>query len=300
MPSRLCSRSGKPLSFELALQQTTLDPLQKTILLERYVRVVSVFEARCLRVEVFFHVMRILVTVGSLVVPALLSIQYVDTGDTPDSNITNPDSFAYRIYWATWIISLLVTTSNGILSVFKVDKKYYFLHTTLEQLRSEGWQFLELSGRYSGFYTPHMKPTHENQFVYFCHTVEKIKMKQVEEEYYKLSDAPNQSNPQQAKPNPTISNGTTPGSTATDKKLEVGSLIPPTPLNNLLEQAQALPPELLRQLASMIGQNSNGAPSPQRNSSSEIEGALSDGATAPEMPVSTNVQTSSVAEKGNL
>jgi hypothetical protein len=33
-----------------------------------------------------------------------------------------------------------------------------------------------------------MTPTHQNQFVFFTHQIEKIKMKQVEEEYYKSDD----------------------------------------------------------------------------------------------------------------
>jgi hypothetical protein len=86
-------------------------------------------------------------------------------------------------------LSLLVTTFNGILVLFKVDKKYHFLHTTLERLRSEGWQYLELTGRYSGVLTNYTtQPTHDNQYRFFCHYVEKIKLKQIEEEYYKYED----------------------------------------------------------------------------------------------------------------
>ena len=84
---------------------------------------------------------------------------------------------------------LLVTTFNAILVLFKVDKKYYSLHTTLERLRSEGWQYVGLTGRYSGILTHNtQEPTHENQYKYFCHYVEKIKLKQVEDEYYKYDE----------------------------------------------------------------------------------------------------------------
>jgi hypothetical protein len=69
-----------------------------------------------------------------------------------------------------------------------VDKKYYFLNTTMERLRSEGWQYVGLTGRYSGHLIGNRQPTHQNQFVYFVHYIEKIKMKQVEEEYYKTDE----------------------------------------------------------------------------------------------------------------
>ena len=68
----------------------------------------------------------------------------------------------------------------------KVDKKYYFLHTTRERLRSEGWQYVQLTGRYAGGLIQYKIPTsHVNQFIFFCHHVEKIRMRQIEEEYYK-------------------------------------------------------------------------------------------------------------------
>jgi hypothetical protein len=70
-----------------------------------------------------------------------------------------------------------------------VDKKYYFLNTALERLRSEGWQYVGLTGRYSGkLLTEKDAPTHKNQFVFFTHTIEKLKLKQVEEEYYKMAE----------------------------------------------------------------------------------------------------------------
>jgi hypothetical protein len=247
-----------PDTFHLALQKTKLDELKKIIFQERFIEVLKTFERRCWRIALFFHLLRILVSVGSLIVPALLSIQYSDT--SASTSIKDPESFAYEIYWATWVISLLVTTSNGVVSVFKIDKKYYFLHTTMEQLRSEGWQYLELSGRYSGFHTPGATPTHENQFIYFCHAVEKIKMHQVEEEYFKLTDShahaqPKQDGKPESKENP---------------------LIHPTPQASLEEIANSLPPELKRQLKSI---------------------AFVDGATAPAMPVSGDVQTSAPPQK---
>ncbi len=78
--------------------------------------------------------------------------------------------------------------SNGIFTLLKVDKKYYFLHTTTELLYSEGWQFLSLTGKYSaGGNLLRQGETHNHisLFPAFCHYVEKIKLRQVEEEYYK-------------------------------------------------------------------------------------------------------------------
>ena len=175
----------KDTSFQTALVNVSLTPLQRSILEKRYIELVQQFSRRCFFLSICFHTSRAFITVGSLVVPALLSIQYTDASPATQDTF----SMTYQIYWITWAISLLVTTFNGIQNIFKFEKKYYFLHTTMEQLRSEGWQYIELSGRYSGFHTPNQTPTHENQFVYFCAAVEKIKMRQVEEEYWKVNES---------------------------------------------------------------------------------------------------------------
>jgi hypothetical protein len=212
----------KETSFQTALINVNLTPLQRSILEKRYVELVQQFTRRCFILSIFFHTSRAFVTVGSLVVPALLSIQYTDA--TPATQTSY--SMSYQIYWITWAISLLVTTFNGIQNIFKFEKKYYFLHTTMEQLRSEGWQYIELSGRYSGFYTPNEHPTHENQFVYFCAAIEKIKMRQVEEEYWKVNEASQDAQKQSA-----------------GKK---DALIPPTPFKPLQTTIDIHPQTLVK------------------------------------------------------
>ncbi|NBV77839.1 DUF4231 domain-containing protein [bacterium] len=193
-----CSRY--PVEFENALSTIALTPLQQSILKGRYIPLIQHIQSRTSRISILFHSTRIIVTIGSLIVPALLSIQ--------GASNTNA-----QIYWSTWTISLLVTICNALVTLFKFDKRYYYLHTILEKLISEGWQFVELTGKYSGYHIHGGVPTHNNQFIYFCHAIEKIRMKQVEEEYYKLTDG------QQT---------TVPNQTGQDA-LKNTSLIPPTP-----------------------------------------------------------------------
>jgi hypothetical protein len=185
--------------FESAFLLLSLTPVQRTVVDNRFIPLVKHLRWRTWRTAAIFHGGRVIVTVGSLIVPALLSIQ---TAEPPGS------SAALSIYWSTWVVSLFVTICNALLTLFKIDKRYYYLHTCMEQLISDGWQYIELSGKYSGFNTPDVTPTHANQFIFFCHSVEKIRMRQVEEEYFKLID--NQ------QPHPPA--------------VPIDSLIPPTPL----------------------------------------------------------------------
>jgi hypothetical protein len=176
------------------------------------------FQRRSRNYSYIFFSGHFIVTVGSLFVPALLSIQNSDKSYTFSGS-----NFTVQVYWTTFIISILVTIFNGILTLFKIDKKYYFLNTTLERLRSEGWQYFSLTGRYDGRLLKNETPTHLNQFVHFTHYVEKIKMKQVEEEYYKADEKISQSQNNQA-------------------------------VNQAVNQSELFPPSLDQPLNSMKGQ----------------------------------------------
>jgi hypothetical protein len=181
-PANKCCRENEDERFEAVLSSILIDEVRKNSIRRRYLYLLYEFRRRCFYYSLFYYIGHLIITVGSLIVPALISVQY---------NQTNDNSIIFN--WLTWTLSLLVTTFNGVLLLLKIDKKYYFLHTTLERLRSEGWQYLELTGRYSGALT-HSVPTHENQYRYFCHYVEKLKLKQIEEEYYKYEDATNAMN----------------------------------------------------------------------------------------------------------
>jgi hypothetical protein len=178
-----CTKYKDRSSFQNILDELELSEVQKQIIRIRYLSILENFQRRSRNYSYIFFSGHFIVTVGSLFVPALLSIQNSDKSFT-----ISGDNFAIQIYWSTFVISLLVTIFNGILTLFKVDKKYYFLNTTLERLRTEGWQYFSLTGRYGGHLLKDKKPTHENQFVFFAHYIEKIKMKQVEEEYYKAEE----------------------------------------------------------------------------------------------------------------
>lgn len=184
-PRRFCCTLYKDKSnFQNIIQDLNISDIQKHIIRTRYLNILESFQRRARNYSYVYFSGHFIITVGSLFVPALLSIQNSDKSFTFGDSSDN--TFAVEVYWVTIVISLLVTIFNGILTLFKVNKKYYLLNTSLERLRSEGWQYFSLTGRYA---SNNNSTTHENQFVYFSHYIEKIKMKQVEEEYYKTDVA---------------------------------------------------------------------------------------------------------------
>ena len=138
----LCTQYKDKSNFQNILNELDLSVVQKQIIITRYLSILENFQRRSRNYSYLFFSGHFIITVGSLFVPALLSIQNSDKTFT-GNNVT------VEVYWATFVISLLVTIFNGVLTLFKIDKKYYFLNTTLERLRSEGWQYFSLTGRYA-------------------------------------------------------------------------------------------------------------------------------------------------------
>jgi len=151
-----------------------LSEQQRTFIKHRFRFLMNEYRYRSKLYAILFYIMRTTITVGSLTVPALLSLQSYNSSD---------------LYWFTWGLSLAVTTANGITTLFKLESKFLNLHTTMENIRTETWQYLELAGRYSGHHgTNHVTPTHKNQYVFYCSKIEKLRMKQVGEEYVKHAE----------------------------------------------------------------------------------------------------------------
>jgi hypothetical protein len=173
-----------------ALTDLTLH--QRETIKARYRFLTNEYRRRGRLYTALFYLLRITMTVGSLAVPALLSLK-----------VAGPDAESI-LYWFTWGISLAVTTSNGMMTLFKLDKRFFMLHAIAERIRTETWQYLALSGRYSGHYG-NVRPTHRNQYVFYCSHLEKIRMKHIEEEYIRAAGDADDKKPMPAAP---LSQGT--------------------------------------------------------------------------------------------
>jgi hypothetical protein len=178
-----CTRNPHIDAIERSLRNTKLEDKCRESLIARYTSLLHEYNRRKGRYSWSFHSLRLIVTVGSLIVPAVLSVQYT-SGNVNDQTA----NLSSEVYWIVWTLSLFVTISNGIMTLLKMDKKYHSLHTTFEHLLSEAWQYVHLSGKYYGTLTPGESPTHENQFPFFCYYIEKVRMKQIEDEYYKTNE----------------------------------------------------------------------------------------------------------------
>ena len=142
----------------------------KHILKSRFLYEVLNYDARRNNTKKYYNTFRFIVTLGSILLPAIMSIGQMDPTKLPK----NFDRFSY---WASWSISLTVTACNGFLQLFSLDKNYFEYAITTEQLKTEGWQFFQLSGKYEDY------PDHSSAYRSFSKSIENIKRKQVEKEF---------------------------------------------------------------------------------------------------------------------
>ncbi len=140
------------------------------IIKNRFLYEVLLYEQKRDNTKKYYNAFRFIVTVGSIFLPAILSIGQMDPAKLP----RNFDTISY---WTSWTISLTVTACNGFLQLFSLDKNYFTYSIVTEQLKTEGWQYLQLSGKYED------SPSHEAAFKVFCKSIENIKRKQIEQEF---------------------------------------------------------------------------------------------------------------------
>jgi hypothetical protein len=140
------------------------------ILKSRFLSEVVQYEQRKLKTKKYYDIFRFIVTTGSILLPAILSLGQMDPAKMPKN-------FDQWTYWASWTISLMVTASNGFLQLFSLDKNYFEYALTTEQLKTEGWQYFQLSGKYED------DESHQEAYKSFSKSIENIKRKQVEKEY---------------------------------------------------------------------------------------------------------------------
>jgi len=151
---------------DIELQRT----YDKAILKHRFLEEITYYEKKRDDTKKYYNLFRFIVTTGSILLPAILSMGQMDPAKLPKH-------FDMVTYWCSWTISLMVTGSNGFLQLFSLDKNYFSYSMVVEQLKTEGWQFFGLSGKYEDY------PDHQSAYKTFSKSVESIKRKQIDQEF---------------------------------------------------------------------------------------------------------------------
>ena len=151
------------------LQTMDLNMDQKKIFKMRFIR-----RLRKLRKDKEFallihHLSQSIINIGSVGIPALLSIQHYTFNENDTNGPSNP------VYWAAWGLSLAVGLTANFSNIFKVEERMIIMEMTYIKLKQEIWLFICKAGKYCRKYPDtNIIKSHEEMFNEFAYNIEKI------------------------------------------------------------------------------------------------------------------------------
>ena len=172
-----CFNSGYREKFTPIIRNIDLEENRRKIILTRFLEEAILYDKKARMAEFFYILFSLVITIGSVILPALLSIQNVNFSEDDEID----EIYRERVYWFSWCISLLISICNGLIQLLSLNKQYSSYIVVREKLVSEGWKYLELCDEYED-------GTHKGKFTKFCEEIENIKKTQTDREVVFLNN----------------------------------------------------------------------------------------------------------------
>jgi hypothetical protein len=138
-PARPATTAGNKdrlkADFEELIGQLRLSELRRQFLRSRWLDQLVWVEGRATHDRDRYFFWRLITIIGGVLVPALVTL-----------NLNG--SAATQLTWATFAVSLLVAISAAVEGFFRYGERWRHYRRTAELLKTEGWQFLQLTGHY--------------------------------------------------------------------------------------------------------------------------------------------------------
>ncbi len=153
--------------FNKLFEGMNLGDVQKHFLRSRWLDQVLWMEGKANFSRDRHYLLRITTIVGGVILPALVSL---NINTTLQVNNRARDV----IIWSTFGLSQIVAISAAIEEFFHYGERWRHYRRTVESLKSQGWQFSQLTGPYRNY------TSHEQAFNVFAGNVEDIIQRDVE------------------------------------------------------------------------------------------------------------------------
>ncbi|MBS0182559.1 MAG: DUF4231 domain-containing protein [Nitrospira sp.] len=137
-----------------------LPELNKEFMRARWLELVIWMDGKAQESVWWYRRLRLATIVGGVIVPALVSLNV-------------GDDVAPLVKTLTFIVSLAVALSAAVEEFFRHGDRWRHYRRMTESLKSEGWQFLQLSGSYAN-------QTHIQAYPVFAARVEELSREEVE------------------------------------------------------------------------------------------------------------------------
>jgi len=159
------NREGSRQSLETLIEALELSDLQKHFLRSRWLEQVSWMGGKARENRDLYYRWRLIAIIGGIIVPILVSLNISD--NSPDKNWT------LAVRWLTIGLSGVVAVSSAVEEFFHYGDRWRHYRHRLESLKTQGWQFSQLSGLYSDY------KSHKEAFPNFAAQVEDILQRDV-------------------------------------------------------------------------------------------------------------------------
>lgn len=147
--------------FGELIEALDLPDLKKHFLRSRWLDQVLWMEGRANSAKVWYLVLRLTTIVGGVIIPGLVKLSLSTVMVTVST-------------WTAFGVSLLVAITAAVDGFLRFGEQWRHYRWKVELLKNEGWQFLQLSGKYT-HYTSHAKA-----YKAFATRVERLNQLEVE------------------------------------------------------------------------------------------------------------------------
>lgn len=167
-----------------------LEKRQTHYLKARWLDQVLWMEGRASKARDRYYQLRLTTIIGGVIIPALVSLNFLGSDNK---------EIKQAIAISTFVLSQVVAISAATEQFFNYGERWRHYRRSVESLKTNGWQFFELSGPYQTY------TTHQEAFSSFAGEVEQILQKDVEVYASQVTQVKQEDKPKDAIPQ-TISN----------------------------------------------------------------------------------------------
>ncbi len=123
------------------IEKTNLSEREKDLMCYRWLVRVENMEKDARKSKIRHYLSKMIIIAGSAIVPVLASMNNPPEVSTELSSQT-------IIYYTTLLVSMIVSISAGVHEFFRFGDRWRHYRGTVESLKSEGWHFIQQTGRY--------------------------------------------------------------------------------------------------------------------------------------------------------
>jgi Protein of unknown function (DUF4231) len=157
MSAQLSRSIASKQELEQLIDVLELSDLQKKYMRSRWLEQAHYMSLRARQTHNWYYRLRMTAIIGSVIVPIMLGIQQPKDGNAK-----------FDLHWLTIGLSGVVAISVAVEEFFHYGDRRRHFRQTAESLKSQGWQFSQLSGLYSIY------PSHQAAFPSFTTYVETL------------------------------------------------------------------------------------------------------------------------------